>query len=56
MINAGLINQNELLDAYISEFDKNYEIIRNIKVKKLILLIKNGLLKMLKFIFKIIKK
>ena len=25
MINAGLINQNELLDAYISEFDKNYE-------------------------------
>ena len=35
MINAGLINQNELLDAYISEFDKNYEIIRNIKSKKI---------------------
>ena len=35
MINAGLINQNELLDAYISEFDKNYEIIKNIKSKKI---------------------
>lgn len=35
MINAGLINQNELLDAYISEFDKNYEIIRNIKSEKI---------------------
>ena len=35
MINAGLINQNELLDAYISEFDKNFEIIRNIKSKKI---------------------
>ncbi len=35
MINAGLINQNELLDAYISEFDQNYEIIRNIKTKKI---------------------
>ena len=35
MINAGLINQNELLNAYISEFDKNYEIIRNIKSKKI---------------------
>ena len=35
MINAGLINQNELLNAYISEFDKNYEIIRNIKSEKI---------------------
>ena len=35
MINAVLVNQNELLDAYISEFDKNYEIIRNIKSKKI---------------------
>mgnify|MGYP003686777935 FL=1 len=35
MINASLINQNELLDAYISEFDKDYEIIRNIKGKKI---------------------
>ena len=35
MINASLINQNELLDAYISEFDNNYEIIRNIKSKKI---------------------
>ncbi len=35
MINAGKVNQNELLDAYISEFDKNYEIIRNIKGKKI---------------------
>ena len=35
MINASLMNQNELLDAYISEFDKNYEIIRNIKSKKI---------------------
>ena len=35
MINASLINQNELLDAYISEFDNDYEIIRNIKSKKI---------------------
>jgi len=35
MINASLINQNELLDAYISEFDSDYEIIRNIKSKKI---------------------
>ena len=35
LINASLINQNELLDAYISEFDKDYEIIRNIKSKKI---------------------
>ena len=35
MINANSINQNELLDAYISEFDKNYEVIRNIKSKKI---------------------
>jgi len=35
MINAASVNQNELLDAYISEFDNNYEIIRNIKSKKI---------------------
>ena len=35
MINASFINQNELLNTYISEFDKNYEIIRNIKSKKI---------------------
>ena len=35
LINASLINQNELLDAYISEFDKDYEIIRNIISKKI---------------------
>ena len=34
MINASSFNNNELLDTYISEFDKNYEIIRNIKSKK----------------------
>ncbi|MDC3155430.1 LptF/LptG family permease [Candidatus Pelagibacter sp.] len=35
MINAAGIGQNELLEAYISEFDKNYEIIRNIKSNKI---------------------
>ena len=35
MINAASVNQNELIDAYISEFDKSYEIIRNIKSKKI---------------------
>ena len=35
MINASSIDQNELLDAYISEFNTNYEIIRNIKSKKI---------------------
>ena len=35
MINASSFNKNELLNAYISEFDKNFEIIRNIKSKKI---------------------
>ena len=35
MINARSINNNELLNTYISEFDKNFEIIRNIKSSKI---------------------
>ena len=35
MINASSFNNNELLDAYISEFDKNFEIKRNIKSQKI---------------------
>ena len=35
MINANSFNKNELLNAYISEFDKNFEIIRNIKSQKI---------------------
>lgn len=35
MINAAGFSQNELQDAYISEFNKNYEIIRNIKSNKI---------------------
>ena len=35
MINAAGIDQNFLLDSYISEFDKNFGIIRNIKSKKI---------------------
>jgi len=35
IISAGLINQNEFEDAYISEFDNNYKNIRNIKGKKI---------------------
>ena len=35
MINASSINNNELLNTYISEFDKNFEIIRNIKSGKI---------------------
>ena len=31
MINASSFNNNKLINTYISEFDKNYEIIRNIK-------------------------
>ena len=42
MINASTFNNNELQNVYISEFDKNFEIKRNIKSKKLILQIKNG--------------
>ena len=34
MINASSFNNNELLDTYISEFDKNFKIIRNIKSQK----------------------
>jgi lipopolysaccharide export system permease protein len=35
MINAAKVNKNELQDAYISEFNNNYEIIRNIQSKKI---------------------
>ena len=42
MINASSFNNNELLNAYISEFDKNFEIKRNIKSKKIDIKIKNG--------------
>jgi len=35
MINASSFNKNELVNTYISEFDKNFEIIRNIKSKKI---------------------
>ena len=34
MINASKIDQNYIVDVYISEFDKNFKIIRNIKSKK----------------------
>ena len=34
MINASSFNKNELLNTYISEFDKNFDIIRNIKSHK----------------------
>jgi lipopolysaccharide export system permease protein len=35
IINSSKIEQNFLIDAFISEFDENYEIIRNIKSKKI---------------------
>ena len=35
MINASSFNKNELLNTYISEFDKNFNIIRNIKSRKI---------------------
>ena len=35
MINAAKIDQNFLIDTYISEFNQNFEIIRNIKSKKI---------------------
>ena len=35
MINASSFNNNELLNTYISEFDKNFQIIRNIKSQKI---------------------
>ena len=35
MINAGSFNNNELKDAYISEFDENFEIKRNIKSQEI---------------------
>ena len=37
MINAQQINRNELLEVYISEFDKNFKLIRNIKSDKAII-------------------
>ena len=35
IINASSFNNNELLNAYISEFDKNFDIKRNIKSQKI---------------------
>ena len=35
MINASSFNDNELLNAYISEFDNNFQIKRNIKSQKI---------------------
>ncbi len=35
MINASSFNDNELINTYISEFDKNFEIKRNIKSQKI---------------------
>ena len=35
MINAAKVSKNELQNAYISEFNNNYEIIRNIQSKKI---------------------
>ena len=35
MINASTFNNNELQNVYISEFDKNFEIKRNIKSQKI---------------------
>ena len=35
MINASSFNDNELLNTYISEFNKNFEIMRNIKSQKI---------------------
>ena len=35
MINASSFDKNELLNTYISEFDRNFEIIRNIKSEKI---------------------
>ena len=45
MINASSINKNELLNTYISEFDKNFEIIRNIKSSKIDITNKEWILK-----------
>ena len=45
MINASSINKNELSNTYISEFDKNFEIIRNIKSNKIDITNKEWILK-----------
>ena len=43
MINAAKIDKNELQNAFISEFNSNYEIIRNIKSNKIDITKKSGL-------------
>ena len=35
IVNASKINENFLIDAFITEFDKNYNVIRNIKTNKI---------------------
>ena len=43
IVNAQKISENFLINVDVSEFDKNFELIRNINAKKLIFQIKNGL-------------
>ena len=50
VVNSTKIDQNYLIGNFISEFDKNYNVIRNIKVRKLIFLKMIGLFMMQKFI------
>lgn len=42
MVNASKIKENYIINVYISEFNKDFEIIRNIKSKKVDVKIKNG--------------
>ena len=42
IINASEINDNFLIDTFISQFDKNYEVIKIYNLKKLILVKMNG--------------
>ena len=44
MINASRIDENFIVDVYLSEFDKNFEIIRNIKSKRVDVKNKNWLI------------
>ena len=50
IINAERIDNKYLVDTFITQFDEDYEILKNVYSKKINIEKKNGLLKVLKFL------
>ena len=50
IINSSEIKNNFLIDNFITEFDENYSVVRSYRSQRLMLVTKNGLYMMQKFI------